>query len=286
VGLGNWLTERIARFLAKPLSAYELRSHNDMERLKRNICKGDVLLVEGDQRVSAVIKYLTQSSWSHAALFVGDDLVRRGGELRDLALDGFGDESRHVLVEALVDGGVVASPLSKYANFNVRLCRPHRLRSDDLVEILDDAVASIGSRYDLRNIVDLAVHLLRVSILPRHRQREALSLGSGGGSQVICTSLLGRLFHTVKFPVLPVVTYPDPPRDEAPQRWSFLRRRRRDRSLYEGVFHRRHPTLLTPRDFDLSPYFDIVKFNVIEDRAFDYLRIAWADETRVGGSGE
>jgi hypothetical protein len=40
--------------------------------------------------------------------------------------------------------------------------------------------------------------------------------------------------------------------------------------------------LLTPRDFDLSPYFEIVKFNVIEDCDFDYQRIAWADEAQVG----
>ena len=49
------------------------------------------------------------------------------------------------------------------------------------------------------------------------------------------------------------------------------------RSPYAGVFHRRHPTLLTPRDFDLSPFFEIVKFNVIDTGSFDYRRIDWAD---------
>ena len=39
----------------------------------------------------------------------------------------------------------------------------------------------------------------------------------------------------------------------------------------------RHPTLLTPRDFDLSPYFEIVKFNVVADGRFDYQRIQWAE---------
>ena len=29
------------------------------------------MLVEGDNRISAIIKYLTQSTWSHSALFVG-----------------------------------------------------------------------------------------------------------------------------------------------------------------------------------------------------------------------
>jgi hypothetical protein len=268
--------------LTKPVTTYDLRSHNDFDRLKQHIRKGDVLLVEGDQRVSAVIKYLTQSSWSHAALYVGDELVRRGGELREFALADCGDEAQHVLVEALVDG-VVAAPISKYATCNVRLCRPHRLRSQDLAAILDDAIGAIGWRYDLRNIVDLAIHLLRLSILPP-RQLDALWLGSGTGSQVICTSLLGRLFHRVNFPVLPSVTFSEPPEQKEVARWSLWRGRRRGRSLYAGVFHRRHPTLLTPRDFDLSPYFDIVKFNVIADRAFDYQLIAWADDAQAGGA--
>ena len=86
--------------------------------------------------------------------------------------------------------------------------------------------------------------------------------------------------------MLPSVTFPDTPRTKAASRWSILGRRRRGPSLYEGVFRRRHPTLLTPRDFDLSPYFDIVKFNVIEDRGFDYLRIAWADDARAGQGGD
>lgn len=46
----------------------------------------------------------------------------------------------------------------------------------------------------------------------------------------------------------------------------------------QGIFHRRHPTLLTPRDFDLSPYFEPVKFNAVADGAFDYQQIQWADD--------
>jgi hypothetical protein len=37
------------------------------------------------------------------------------------------------------------------------------------------------------------------------------------------------------------------------------------------------PTLITPRDFDLSPYFEIIKFNIIENMRFDYHKILWAD---------
>jgi hypothetical protein len=34
----------------------------------------------------------------------------------------------------------------------------------------------------------------------------------------------------------------------------------------------RHPTLCVPQDFDLSPYFDVVKFNAREPVEFDYTR--------------
>jgi len=282
----RWITERIERFLTKPVGTYDLRVGNDFERLRGHIRKGDVLLVEGDQRVSAVIKYLSQSSWSHAALYVGDELVRRGGELSETALEHFGADARNVLVEAVVEGGVVASPISKYAHLNVRLCRPHRLRKEDLKAVLDDAVASLGWGYDQRNITDLAFHLLRVGMLPRSRQLEAFTLGSGLGSSVICTSLLGGLFHNVNYPVLPrVVSSESAVAPERPPRL-WRRSRRSSRSPYAGVFHRRHPTLLTPRDFDLSPFFEIVKFNVIEEGSFDYRRIDWADRNEPGTGGD
>jgi len=141
-------------------------------------------------------------------------------------------------------------------------------------------VAAIGWRYDLRNILDLAVHLIFVSFLPGRHREEALRFGSGASSQVICTSLLGQLFHKVGFPVLPSVTYPEGQGvQESPIRWrpwSLFSRRRRDR--HRGLYRRRHPTLLAPRDFDLSPYFQIVKFNLISESKFDYSRIEWVPE--------
>jgi len=277
VGLRNWVRARIVRFMTKSVAHYHHYGHNDFEALRKHIRKGDVLLVEGDQRVSVVIKYLTQSSWSHAALYVGDELVRRGGELAAFALESFGDDAHDLIVEALYDG-VVASPLDKYVDFNVRLCRPHQLRAEHLRIILDDAIETIDWRYDLRNMLDLAVRLPLESLLPGRFPLEDHRLGSGVESTVICTSLLGRLFRKVRFPVLPTVSFPE--KEQAPfalkRRFGLFPRRRRRRA--PGVYRSRHPTLITPRDFDVSPYFDIVKFNAIGNRGFDYVDIRWADE--------
>lgn len=275
----SWLTQKLSRYLAQPLSYYELLCRNEADLLKSAVRKGDVLLVEGDQRVSAVIKYLTQSSWSHAALYIGDELLRGDEETRRRTTELFGDQAGHLVVEALAEG-VVASPLIKYIDFNIRVCRPHRLRGEHLKIVLGDAIDSIGFRYDVRNILDLAVHLIVVSLLPGRHREEVLRLGSGVFGQVICTSLLGRLFHKIGFPVLPTVTYPDDKvLGEAAERrslWSLIGRK--PRAPYTGLYRQRHPTVLIPRDFDLSPFFRIVKFNVIPRRNFDYSRIEWAKD--------
>ena len=72
--LRQFFIRQFARLLTKPLKNYTPRFPNDLDALKRHIRKGDILLVEGEQRISEVIKYLTQSSWSHAAISVGDEL--------------------------------------------------------------------------------------------------------------------------------------------------------------------------------------------------------------------
>jgi hypothetical protein len=276
VGFRRWLTRRLVDFLTQPLSFYQRHSWNDFEALKKHIRKGDVLLVEGDSRVSTVIKYLSQSSWSHSALYIGDELVRRGGPAGEQALAEFGDEAGLLLLEAL-PRGVAASPLSKYVDFNIRLVRPHRLRPEHLKVILDEGISSLGWQYDLRNILDLCRYLLPVSLVPQRFRRTALHFGSGTPTEVICSSLLGRLFHRVGFPILPLVDFPEGFDVPEPRKGLLGRILGHDSRRYTGLFHMRHPTLLTPRDFDLSPYFEVIKFNVIAQGGFDYQRIHWAD---------
>jgi hypothetical protein len=257
-----------ARLLTKPRGTYHRILPNDLERLRHSLLPGDVVLVDGDQRVSEVIKYLTQSTWSHAVLYVGDEVVRRYPERRTLLSAAHGSDAQHMVVEALLEG-VIASPLSKYATFNLRICRPRGLRREDLARILDEVLGQLGHRYDLRNLLDLGRYFFPVSLIPRRFRRRALQLGSGLTTQVICSSLIGRAFQNVGFPILPAVS-PGPP--GPPARW---RDRLLGRSPYPAVFRRQPPAIITPRDFDLSPYFEIVKLGPIEIPTFDYRRIRW-----------
>jgi hypothetical protein len=273
--LRRWLTDRVVRFLTRPLAHYELAAANDFGALKRHIRKGDVLLSQGNQRISAIIAYLTQSPWTHTSLYIGDELVQRGGALAEQARELYGAEADHLLIEALPEG-VTFRPLVEYREFNVRLCRPHRLRPEHRKQILDRAIAAIGWRYDLRNIADLALYYLPAQLVPsRFRPREP-RIGSHTASTVICTRLMGELFGSVGFPVRPEVTLPEGLLPENRRSWLARVRRRRER--YPGLFRRPHPSFLAPRDFDVSPYFEIIKFNVIADGDFDYQRIRWVED--------
>src|SRR4029077_6566237 len=139
---------------------------------------GDVILVDGDQRISEVIKYLTQSTWSHSVLYVGDEILRRFPGQSEALLATHGRDAHHMIIEALVDG-VVASPLSKYASFNLRICRPVSLRREDLRRVLGEVLTQLGLKYDLKNVFDLARSFFPVSLIPRRFRRRALQLGSG-----------------------------------------------------------------------------------------------------------
>ncbi len=267
------LSDLAVRILTKPLRAYELHAPNDMANLKRYIRKGDVVLVEGNERISECIKYLTQSSWSHSALFVGDEPLRRNPQKRDELIARFGEEARYLLVEALVESGVVLSPLSKYRDFNIRVCRPYNLSSADLAEVMDEALRSVGSNYDIKNVVDLARYFLPVSLVPRRFRRRALQFGSGEPTRVICSSLIASCFNRVRFPIIP--RFEQLPESPVPTLRIIPWRRS---AAPGGIWRQVSPTLVTPRDFDLSPYFEIVKFNIIESMRFDYRKIKWADD--------
>ncbi len=66
--------QRLARHLSEPRKYSSQVATSTPVKLKQTLLPGDVLLVEGNSSFSTAIKYLTQSSWSHAALFIGEML--------------------------------------------------------------------------------------------------------------------------------------------------------------------------------------------------------------------
>jgi hypothetical protein len=237
----------IARQVEKPTSGYEPYAAAAPELVAMMIRPVDVLLVEGGRsRVSSSIRYLTQSTWSHAALYVGlaAELGERDGEPL-------------VLVEAELGKGVIASPLSKYDTYNTRICRPVGLTLADREKVIRYAVERIGHAYDMKNILDLMRYLLPRPPVPARWRRRMIAMGSGEPTRAICSTLIAQAFQAVNYPILPLVERVD---DESRQE----------------ILHIRHHSLYAPRDFDMSPFFMIVKPTV--EIGFDYRRLRWATD--------
>lgn len=227
------LGHRLASKLKQPSSGYQPYTPSDFPTLCRILRPGDILLIEGGERISTAIKYLTQSTWSHAAMYVGDHLPAAGAR-----------PEPHHLVEVNLGEGCVSAPLSKYASYNTRICRPVGLTEAECAKVTAFMIERIGLKYDLRNIFDLLRYFLPTPPVPVRWRRRMLSFGSGDPTRAICSSLIAQAFQSVRYPILP-----DIKRSRA-HGSEFSRRE---------IFHIRHHSLFVPRDFDLSPYFDIVK---------------------------
>lgn len=245
------LGERLARYLQTPSRRYVPFSVSDTKTLNRFLRPGDILLVEGNERISTVIKYLTQSTWSHAAVYIGDAVERAK------------DDDPCCLIEADLTDGVIAVPLSKYESHNTRICRPVGLSDPDRAKVIEFLVDSIGTAYDLRNVIDLARYLLPAPPVPVRWRRRMLALGSGDPTRGICSTLIAQAFQSVQYPILPRVEK-DLSGDSAFER---------------EILHIRHHSLFTPRDFDLSPYFKVVKPTL--ETGFDYRDLTWSEESEL-----
>ena len=245
-----WLGRRLARYLTRPRPLGAQAATSPHEKLAGALEPGDVLLIEGNRRVSVAIKYLTQSTWSHSALYVGDALgtPADGGEPR-------------VLIEADLRAGVRAVPLSQYAGLHTRICRPVGLAPEDLKKVIDFAVKSIGEAYDLKNLVDLARYLLPTPPVPARWRRRMIALGSGDPTRAICSTMIAQAFGLVRYPILPTYRPARPGTAES--------------EAQEELLQIRHHSLYVPRDFDISPYFAIVKPTIAH--GFDYRKLQWEE---------
>ncbi|MDN5938409.1 MAG: hypothetical protein L0H83_07075 [Salinisphaera sp.] len=259
--LAQWLIQAVSRWLAQETQPAGMPL-NDFERLCEQLRPADVILVEGRSRFSGVIQAVTLSSWTHAALYLG-----RLGDLadRDLAAElttrhGWSEE-RQLLIEAEIDRGCVITPVDSYAPYHLRLCRPRNLLPADRDAVLAHALANLGRTYNLRQVLDLLRFFFPYGLLPRRWRSTLFEAGHGEATRVICSTMIAKAFEAVRFPILPIL----------------------HRAPGGGyVFHQRNARIYVPRDFDYSPYFDIIKYPFFgDDDVRLYRELRWDDAQRT-----
>jgi hypothetical protein len=255
MGFLNAMGRRIARYLSAPRNGALRTATSGRDKLAATLRPGDVLLLEGTSIFAGAVKYLTQSTWSHSALYIGDALGRPA------------EGEPLVFVEADINDGVRAVPLSAFWDMHYRICRPVGLTAQETDRLVRFAVDRIGHQYDVKNITDLLRYLLPTPPVPRRWRRQLLALGSGDPTRAICSTLIAQAFQSIDYPILPDIYVEGELGAQA-------------RADYREWLHIRHYSLYAPRDFDVSPYFEIVKPVLVH--GFDHHALEWADTQLLG----
>ncbi len=234
-GVIRWLQKK------RPLPSTPL---SDFERIRHELKPCDVLLVEGRSRVAEVIKLITQSSWSHAALYIGRLHDLEDPLLKDLLRKHYiGTADKQLIIESELGVGTIVRPLTIYEQEHLRICRPRNLGYHDSQRVIAYAIGRLGTAYDVRQIFDLARFLFPWWILPRRWRSSLFKTNPGQNTHTVCSTMIAEAFGSIQFPILPLV-------------------KKLDGDHYR--LYMRNPKLCTPSDFDYSPYFDIIKYPFLD----------------------
>ncbi len=257
-GIAGWLGRRLSDYLNHTSHVHGISAPTDPDKLMACLRPGDVVLVEGQARISVAIKYLTQSTWSHAALYAGavTGLVDAKGVPR-----GF--------LEADIRDGVRAVGVAEFAGLHCRVCRPVGLGTAEIDALIGFVMARLGQQYDIKNVVDLARYLFPTPPVPQRWRRRMLALGSGDPTRAICSTLIAQAFQSVRYPILPVV-------ESVPANDPMCP------ACMDEIYRLRHHSLFVPRDFDVSPYFEVIKPTLAA--GFDHRKLRWDDAAPAGAA--
>ena len=251
----EWIIEHVSNWLLKetpPKRGYL----SDFTRVCQEIQRADVLLIEGRSKASLIIKHVTQSPWSHAALYIGrvtditDPTFRRIIEHHSSH-----PPDTQLIIESEIGQGTMVSAIDRYRYDHMRILRPRGLSKSSVPEVIDYAISRIGRSYDLRHLLDLMRFLFPWGLLPRHWRSTLFQHNALQPTKDICSTMIANAFHSVHYPILPVIR-----KNEA-----------KEMELIE-----RNVNLFTPRDFDYSPYFDIIKYPILPvDEQGEYKNLNW-----------
>lgn len=260
MGLGNWFAKRVSDYFSQEVDPK--RSYlSDFDRICHEVRLGDVLLIEGRNRVSRIIRRITHSPWSHAALYIGRIHDIEDQQLREIVHHyHHGNPSDQLVIESLLGKGTIITSLNYYREEHIRLCRPSGLTHEDAQKVIGYAIKRVGKEYHVRHFVDLGRFLIKSRLVPRHFNSILFRKDPDATTQEICSTMIASAFHSIQFPILPLI-----------------REGEGDEKNLEMI--NRNPKLFTPSDFDYSPFFNIIKYPIfpISDAPL-YRNLPWREE--------
>jgi len=212
----------------------------DFEKLSHGIRPGDVVLVEGRSRVADVIRVITQSRWSHSAIYIGRLHDIQDAKSREKLLEHYqASPDTQLLVEGILGKGMIVTPLTDYLKDNLRICRAVTLSAKDAQNVVNYSIDKLGIEYNVRQLFDLARFIFPWRILPRKWRSTLFTRRPDQTTKTVCSAMIAEAFNAVHYPILPLF------RRHGPNGIELVPRNTR---------------LFTPADFDYSPYFDIKKY--------------------------
>ncbi len=261
--LRDWIWQTIVDWLNEiPKGNQDPQMINNFSQLLRELQPADVILFEGRTRVSEVIKMITLSPWTHAALYIGCLNDIKNPVTRKLVLNNYqGDADKPLIIESLLGQGTIVAPLSNYYEDNLRVCRPLGLGETDQKKVVRFAAEHLGMNYDVRQLLDLARFMFPYGILPRKWRSSLFQHNAGRPTNVICSSMIARCFQSINYPITPIIKSDNNDRVK---------------------FHKRNFLLFVPSDFDYSPSFQILKFPTWPLlKKGEYRNLPWEEEIHL-----
>lgn len=201
---------------------------------------GDVILVDGTAPADKRIKSISGSNWSQVLLYLGRLHDIKDPSLRAMASDYIPCQSNtQLLLKVDLVHGVHLITLSELQDVQLRICRPSGLTDAEKQSVIRYGLSRLEN--NKKHAWWPAIRLLLVpwSWFPRHWRKPIFKLLSGRRLRRAVGGTIGDSFSFIQFPILPLV-----------------------KKEFDGKtkLYRHYPMVFYPSDFDLSPYFDVVKY--------------------------
>jgi hypothetical protein len=251
----KWFQKKLVSWLTyeAPLQGSPLC---DFDRILYEVKPCDVLLIEGRSIVSDVIKQISQSAWTHSCLYIGRVHDIEDEILKNKLMQHYkGPPNKQLIVESLLGQGLICSPLETYKGYHIRISRPRNLSRKDANTVLAYLINRLGSGYVVRQLYDMWRFFVPWSIFPRRWRSSLFTNPKSQSARTVCSTVIAEAFQEVEFPILPIIKI------------------KKDNTI---ELYQRNPRMLAPKDFDYSPYFDIIKYPYTEfmDNEF-YHTLPW-----------